>query len=119
MESQAHVVCMYIFAQKEMYVCMYVPEAASTNSPLMKSLVNLISGTTTPAAGAALPLPLLAIVMLPGDLSLSRVAVALPLTRRLVSVGWRRVLEGDPAGLGLPLLIDTRQKRDRSIFSLD
>lgn len=35
---------------------MYVPEAASTNSPLMKSLVYLISGTTTPAA--ALPLPL-------------------------------------------------------------
>ena len=37
-----------------------VPEAASTKPPLMKSLVNLISGTTTPAS-AALPLPLLAI----------------------------------------------------------
>ena len=34
-----------------------VPETASTNWPLMKSLVNLISGTTTPAAAAA-PLPL-------------------------------------------------------------
>ena len=41
-------------------VVIYVPEAAVTNSPLMKSLVNLISGTTMPAA-AALPLPLLAI----------------------------------------------------------
>lgn len=34
-------------------VCVYVQETASTNSPLMKSLVNLISGTS---ALAALPL---------------------------------------------------------------
>lgn len=40
-----------------------VPEAASTNSPLIKSLVNLISGTTTICFPSQLPPPLLPIAM--------------------------------------------------------
>lgn len=101
-------------------VYVYVPEAASTNSPLMKSLVNFISGTTTPA-GAALPLPLQPLLAIDvcfwirwlrdgrGDAQIDRLGTSvlwpLPLTRLVSdSSGERGVLELYPIDLGpLPL----------------